>query len=468
MRVTSFTPSTSSSQRLRRACCTITLVCVAISYRSREARANPADTFGYGSRSTALAGANVADVEDFSANYYNPAGLVQADGLRFDVGYMRVAHALKMNGRDNDVDPVRAMTFGIVAPGKVGGLPFAFGVGMHLPDDRVFRVRSLQQDQPRWELYDNRTQRILFSANLAFRPFEWLEIGGGLSFLAQTRARLDITGRVEVDDPTTSELRHEVDADLTSIRYPQFGFIVHPTKSIRFGATYRGAFELDLDIDARVDVDARILGLHVPLLAAITTHTVDNYQPQQVVFGGSFDASDAWTIDASVTWINWSAYKSPATSVAAQLHVVPPPGVPPNLLPDQPAPTLIIDPRFRDTFVPRIGAEWRTPLGSRGYQGHEFAARAGYYYERSPIPEQTGITNFVDTDHHTFTGGVGIKLVDLVPEIGDDELHFDVHAAYSFLPTRTMHKSDGWNVVGDYTANGSIWIVGATLGLVFR
>lgn len=454
---------------MARARLTIALVLPVICITANVARANPADTFGFGSRSAALAGANVADVEDFSANYYNPAGLVLADGLRFDVGYMHVTHKLKMNGGDNDVDPVRAMTFGIVAPGKVAGIPFAFGVGMHLPDDRVFRVRSLQQEQPRWEMYDNRTQRILFSANLAIQPFDWLEIGGGLSFLAQTRAHLDITGRVDIADPSTSELRHEVDADLTSIRYPQFGVLVHPMKNLRIGATYRGAFELDLDISARVDVLANYLNtIKVPFLAEIVTHTVDNYQPRQVVLGGSWDATPAITLDADVTWVNWSAYLSPATKVTTNLHIDVPPGFPTTLLPDNPAPTLIVDPHFRDTFVPRIGGEWRIPLTGKGLDGHTFAARAGYYYERSPIPEQSGITNFVDTDHHTFTGGVGIKLVDLVPEIGDDELHFDIHGAYSYLPARTMHKTDGWNLVGDYTAQGSIWIVGATLGLVFK
>jgi long-chain fatty acid transport protein len=210
------------------------------------------------------------------------------------------------------------------------------------------------------------------------------------------------------------------------------------------------------------------VGVHpIPFLAEITTHTVDNYQPQQVVFGGSWNPIEAIVVDLDVTWINWSKYKSPATSVTANLDIRPPPGVPSSLLPDKPAPTLLVDPGFHDTFVPRIGAEWKTPLTRRGFDGHTFFARAGYYYERSPIPEQTGITNFVDTDHHTFTGGIGIMLKDLVPELGDDELHFDVHAAYSYLPLRTMHKSDGWNLVGDYTAKGSIWAVGATMGLVF-
>ena len=50
--------------------------------RPIAARANEADTYGLGSRSSAMAGAVAADATDFSANYYNPAGLASARGDR--------------------------------------------------------------------------------------------------------------------------------------------------------------------------------------------------------------------------------------------------------------------------------------------------------------------------------------------------------------------------------------------------
>ena len=45
------------------------------------AKANPADTYGFGSRSTAMGGAVSASARDFSANYYNPSGLALARGI---------------------------------------------------------------------------------------------------------------------------------------------------------------------------------------------------------------------------------------------------------------------------------------------------------------------------------------------------------------------------------------------------
>lgn len=436
---------------------------LAITLCAATATAGPTETFGFGSRSTALGGAVSADVTDVSANYYNPAGLASAKGLTFDVGYLRALYNLRMNGKDNHVDPLRGITFGLVAPGAVGPVPFAFGVGLHLPDDRVFRVRSLDQEQPRWEMYDNRPQRLFLSANLALKPFKWLEVGGGMVFLAATRARLDITGQFNVSNPKESELRHEVDADLTSIRYPQVGVRVHAHDRLRFAAVYRGEFQLTLDIAARLDVEANALGLSVPLLTYITTNSVNAFLPRQAVLGTSFDPSSALTIDFDVTWSNWAAYKSPVTAVNATTRFDPPEGFPPSLVPEKPAPTVVIPPNFRDRFVPRVGVEGRLPLG----RGHAFAIRAGYFFESSPIPPQTGGTNFVDSDRHAFSGGLGVRLHDIAAEIPGD-VKLDVHAMYSHLPERLTQKSSPANPIGDYRAGGSIWSLGFTTGLVFK
>ena len=117
---------------------------------SGEARANPLDAFGFGSRETAMGGAVAADVSDFSAGYYNPAGLAKARGFELSIGYFRADHFLSMNGMNSGVDPVKGIVGGAVVPGKVYGLPFAIGVGLNLPDDRLTRVRALAQEQPRW------------------------------------------------------------------------------------------------------------------------------------------------------------------------------------------------------------------------------------------------------------------------------------------------------------------------------
>src|SRR3974390_2501681 len=77
-----------------------------------DARANPLDAFGFGSRETAMGGAVAADVRDFSAGYYTPAGLALAPGFELSAGYFRADHSLTMNGQSNGVDPVKGLVGG--------------------------------------------------------------------------------------------------------------------------------------------------------------------------------------------------------------------------------------------------------------------------------------------------------------------------------------------------------------------
>ncbi len=434
---------------------------LALSLAAPTAAANPVETFGMGSRSTAMGSAVTADATDFSANYYNPAGLVGQKHLLLELGYVYAHHDLEIDGKNNHVDDVRGMTVGTVAPGELAKIPFAFGLGMHLPDERVFRVRALDQTQPRWELYDNRTQRIVFAANLAVQPFPWLEIGGGLTFLAGTQATLDVSGELRADAPDQSDLRHQVDANLNSIRYPQFGVRVLASDRLRFGAVYRGQFHLDINIDA--NVAASYLG--VGLTSAITTSEVDAFLPQQVAIGGSWDARDDLTIDADVTWVNWSAYQPAVTNVTSDTKLLTNEPALAGLVPAKTAPTVIVPANFHDRFVPRVGVEWRLPLGPEAL-GHRLALRAGYSYEHTPIPEQRGVTNYVDCDRHAISAGVGVTVHHLIDELPGD-VRFDVHGQLSILPERMTHKDDPADLVGDYWQGGTIYSVGATVGVAF-
>ena len=429
------------------------------------ARANPPDTFGFGSRETAMGGAVAAETRGFAASYYNPAALARSRGLEIGIGYFRAEHSLEMNGRDNGVDPVKGMNAGLVAPGTVLGLPFAFGIAVHLPDDRISRVRALRQEQPRWELYDNRNQRLFLAANVAIEPTPWLWIGGGLSFMSSTRGRLDITGGANVFRPDDSKLRHEVDADLTAVRYPQAGVRVALGERVALAAVYRGEFQLALDLSARLFGDISRL---TTALYDLQTHSINNFLPQQAVVGGSWAVTDRLKATFDATWINWSAYVAPVAKLDAVLEIPPPPSGWPSTVtpPTTPAPTRIVPLHMYDRLVPRLGLEWNALAEKRSGNRREGFLRAGYEIAKSPIAAQTGSTNYVDRDRHTVSFGIGAAFQDVLPEL-PGTLMIDGHVQLSQLPTETTRKTSAADYVGDYTAGGSILNVGLTAGFAF-
>ena len=439
----------------------LALLAGALAVAPRIAHANPPDTYGFGSRETAMGNAVAAETRGVAANYYNPAALARSRGLEVSIGYFRANHYLEMNGRDNGVDPVKGINAGLVAPGRLFGIPFAFGLGLHLPDDRISRVRALRQEQPRWELYDNRNQRLYLAANLAIEPFPWLQIGGGLSFMSSTQGRLSISGAANVLQPDESQLRHEVDADLTAIRYPQAGIRIILSDDVALAAVYRGEFQLGLDLNAHLQGD--IVGLTTALYD-LETHSVNNFLPQQLVFGGSWKlAKDVrGTFDA--TWINWSAYVPPVARLDVLLDIPPPSGGWPSTItpPTTPAATRIVSLRIHDRIIPHFGAEWRA-YNSRRLEGF---VRGGYEISKTPIEPQTGLTNYVDRDRHTASLGLGVTARHLAKEL-PASLSLDAHAAISELIEDTTKKASAADLVGDYSARGFIVNLGLTLSIAF-
>jgi long-chain fatty acid transport protein len=427
---------------------------------TREAAANPLGTYGFGSRETALGGAVTADTSAASAVFYNPAGLALARKLELSVGYLRVDQRLQINGKDNAVDPVRGLNFGVVAPGTVAGVPFAFGLAVHLPDERISRVRTLRQDIPRWELYDNRAQILFIATTLAVRPAPWLAVGGGVAFLSSTRGDFGISGTASLKEPYDSQLRHQVDADLTTVRIPLLGVRFEPDERVSVGLSYRGESKLDLQLDADIDgqVDPGIGNLRVPVTYALSSKSFDAFHPRQVSLGSSVKLTPALRVNLDFVWTQWSAYQSATSRSTADLEVDLQ-GLPLAIPPD-PKPTVVRDPGFHDRVAPRLGVEAlvlrRASL--------EVPLRGGYVYERSPVPPQTGTTNFVDSDRHTIAAGVGLLLR---PGLSffQGEVAIDLHGALMLLPERLTTKKNPADFVGDFRQRGRQTNLGATLSL---
>jgi long-chain fatty acid transport protein len=439
---------------------------------SATASASVPDHYGFGSRSTAMAGAVCADTIDFSAGYYNPAGMAEAPGIEIAAGYMYTAQSLLIDGQDNEVDDVRGLVAGVLAPGKLFGIPFAFGVAIHLPDDGISFIKARRQGVPRWELYDTRSQLMYLEASVAVRPFDWMELGGGIGYLSATTGDFSIRGRADIISPYESKLEHEVDADLTAVRYPQAGlrFMLEDWGAV--GLTYRGESKLDLNLEAHLEGIVDFAGIDVPLIYALEARTIASFTPRQGVIGVSFQRIENLHLNVDVTWMNWSAYESPTAQIQASIEIQPPPGTPVSL-PDSPAPSELIPPRFDDRFVPRIGVEYRGVGFGEERKVHgedrslfELPVRMGYVYEQSPVPEQSGLTNLIDTDSHTLTMGLGFELNRPSAEIPGSVV-LDAHAAFTFLPERNFDKQSAADFVGDYTASGSMFGGGATMRVLF-
>ncbi|HZS36341.1 MAG TPA: hypothetical protein VFF06_05920, partial [Polyangia bacterium] len=117
---------------------------------------------------------------------------------------------------------------------------------------------------------------------------------------------------------------------------------------------------------------------------------------------------------------------------------------------------------FNDVWVPRVGAEWRRQLGERV----NVTARAGYAFERSPVPEQRGLTSFADNDRHVVSLGGGVELRRLT-RILPKPIRFDVALQLHGLQPRTTTKALQLYPGSGFSSGGYILHLAATAEVRF-
>lgn len=428
-----------------------------------RAAATPVDALGYGARSKAMGGAAAAQAEDYSANYYNPSQLARFERLELSVGYTHASFALESNSQPSHVSPVDAWMFGLVAPGRIAGIPVAFGMAAQLPQGFLSRSETIRESDPYWVFYEARMQLLYTSINLALMPVEGWSIGVGTASLATTRGGFQIRGTTVATgfgSKYESELDHEIDATLVSTRYPQVSTSL-ALDDLNFGLSYREEASLDTIVAASLHtvVEGKVNGepaLQIPIRYDVVVRSVKMFIPRQLNLAG------AWTrkrlrLELDLTWYDWSSYQSPVSSTATEFEADPPEGVMINLpeAPNVPPPK---DPRFEDRLVPRIGAEYTFPLGA----ALELPLRAGYVYEATPVPPQTGSTSFLDSTRHLLSVGAGMQVRGLDPVLAGG-LRLDLALQWGLLEQRDQTKLNG----DDLSTDGSFWVASIDTSLEF-
>ena len=459
-RIANLTERAARRERVSRSVSALALLCALL--WSSAAQATPADTVGLGTRNISLGGAVTADVEDVGANYYNPAGIVRGPGIRLSLNYRNLLSRLEINGNDSNVENIGGITLGIVAPLQIGDFRFGFGLGVHLPDQRLSRTRSTINTRPRWERWDTRPHKVFLSTNIAFRPVDWLLFGIGITFQSPSDLQIQLDGEASALNATRTRLRHAFAGDLTSVRYPQVGVQLVPSEALSIGFSWRGELTLTNKLSADVDGDVTLGSTRLPLLFQLLTESVSTFMPQQITIGVAHRVADnrvRWSVD--LTWMDWSGH--PSLVPSEQISIMLESGGLDLGLPDEIRGRDPIPLGLRDTVVPRIGIE----VDALQTDSYLFRARAGYVYERTPFPIQRGITNFVDSDRHTLSAGLGLRLTDLRPTI-PGYLQFDMFFQYSHLPERLHVKDSLVDLVGDYRAGGQQFGLGVSAEIVFE
>src|SRR5690606_40448022 len=167
---------------------------------------------------------------------------------------------------------------------------------------------------------------------------------------------------------------------------PVASVTVTPNDWLRLSARYTGAVEFayHLPIVAQVAVPGTSVDGPIGLLFTGPS----TYSPHEVAAGGSA----RWkrlTLSAELLFQNWERLNQVSARIITEFDEA-------ELGVEVPASDFVPPPPgYRNTFTPRFGAAYAFDVDV-----YTLTVRAGYAFVPTPVPAQTGVTNFADSNRH--------------------------------------------------------------------
>lgn len=386
---------------------------------SVSAWAGNVDTYGIGSKATALGGAYSAYADDPYAAYYNPAGLIQMQRPAASMGVMISDPELEAKDYSVENTPLSTPTdfeddslsvyphLGFAMPlndkwsvGLAAYVPF----GLHIEwDDNS--AANLNENPGAYNSYESWYYREVVTPTVAYKVNDKWSVGMGVS-LGRSEAghyyqNYALTQGSQAPVNVEGEMEDDFNYSLN------VGVMYKPMDTLTLGLTYRS--QADADFEGEIDFegsgiaaldasDQSVGGMGVTKTEYdISMDDVDH--PDQIQFGVRYQPHDRISLEADLVWTNWStvdeqtvefddAYAGDALGAILQENY--------------PSREIVHDRDWEDTRQIRIGVEWEAT--------DILTLRGGYFYDPTPIPDDTFDITWPDADKKTYSLGFGLDL----------------------------------------------------------
>ncbi|MBZ0271049.1 outer membrane protein transport protein [bacterium] len=427
-----------------------------VALAARNAAASPFDTFGTGARAVAMGGAYSAVGGDSAAMYYNLGSLTRARAFQIELGYHRAEMEMTINDRQTDIDPDRGVSFGLIVGKNFFGRRWRIGALVFTPDDHFLRLIMPPRYASTFIRYNNDNHIQGMIIGMAYEVTKWWSIGAGATFVSGNSGGVDFF--LSDDTPAEGDLRSKVGSDVV----PVAGMLFTPHEKWRIGVSFREEQNMELVLKNTIHMEqlevlprSGVVVFHDGrLLLTITSHT--HFSPRQYQGGVSFEPNDRLVFAVDATYYEWSNMKSNVSFSQSEMQgdfgVVFP--TTPEEKPD--------DPGLHDVVGLALGAEGTAVRTGK----FELDLRGGYNLRPTPVPNQNGVTNNIDSTTHVLSAGIGFTFMNF-SEVFPAPISFDIYDQYHQMEQRTMKKDDPTNVVGDYRVKGRANNIGAQFTLRF-
>lgn len=394
------------------------------------ARADMSSQYGLSPRAIGMANAVSAVIDDYSAVYYNPAGLSLSSESGFTLGYFYGQPRVKIRGEGG------SRAIGFESPMNVGVIGYrqalfrdhwkknvVVGLALAYPENfkAATMVRTKYYGEPQWPVFGRAQDMLVMSGGMGIQVHRMVYVGVGMRF-AVTYSAQDITIRLRLRERSVEYVHVDINAD-SEVR-PIAGLVVRPLEQLRVAAVWRrgGA---PVSLVGKGQGGAEIGDFVLPV--ALDLDFKDFYTPDEIAASVAFEPYDRLLVACEATYALWSRYDVPYGRT--------PPGDP-----------------FSDIIVPRVGLEYRLSDTAR--------VQAGYYYQPSPVKGVQPFTQYLDADEHVLSAAGELSVP--IPRLLEYPLRFRLCFQYQYLPQRRLSTVNGSTTVWGY-----LMTVGGTVELRF-
>jgi long-chain fatty acid transport protein len=333
-----------------------------------------------GTAAMAQGNAFVAEADDPSAIFYNPAGLNQLKGPQVYVATFFNYPNREFHGSDGDFSGTRPRlyesgSFYLVYPtnDRVAlGLGYftPFGLGTDWPASWTGRYITTYS---RLKTYNvNPVISVKLTKNLS--------IAGGVDFLwSDVRLRRNLPVIPFVDG------KSDISGSGMGIG-ANFGALYEPLQGVKLGVSYRSHIFVEHQGELQLSLPAFVQG--VPRTVDGSANLVF---PPSVTFGVSVNRFPPFTFNVDATWTGWSTYKNLEVKLSQAIPVS-----------GRLASSIITERNWHDAWALRFGANWQAR--------ENLKIRAGYTFDMTPVPDSTLEPQMPDSNRHIFAVGGDLKV----------------------------------------------------------
>jgi len=387
----------------------------------------------HGAAASGKANAFAGEANDPSAIFYNPAGITQLSGTQVMIGTSIVkldsTFRSSTTGESTQLQDQFPIVphFYITHRLKQWNERVSVGLGVYSPFGIV--IDWPDNWQGRFNTTNARLRVTVYNPTVAYQATPNLSVAAGIR-IADVAAEFE----QKFSDPGLGIPESKVRGhDLTA--HPvgwNIGLLYQITDTTAIGLTFRS------ELQAKLTGEAEITGPASAVLPNSGLQSAIKFPPQLVV-GLSTKFIPRWTINLDV---EWEGYRTVGT-------------IPKDFIGTM---TLTDSPGFRlwkNSYVFRLGAEYAAT--------DRIALRGGFFYDQTPIPDNTFDAAIPNADLYALTAGMGYKW---------EATSVDIAYLFGFYEKRAINASSidptltgatgGPQVFGSFSTTAQVLVLSVT------